>query len=117
LGDDIKKVTHALGIDKAVEVVADALGIDDCGCDKRQETLNKLFPRNKNVEWLTDEEYSFLKSLVGKRGWKFEERKQLTNIYNLTFNKTNKVTSCGSCLTDMVRQLAPLVTAYEQEDE
>lgn len=44
LGDSIAKVTHATGIAKAVETVTQAVGIPDCGCKKRQEQLNKLFP-------------------------------------------------------------------------
>lgn len=44
VGDSIAKLTHAIGLDKVVEKVADALGIEDCGCGKRQEILNKAFP-------------------------------------------------------------------------
>lgn len=43
LGDTIAKVTEATGIKKAVKVVATILDAD-CGCDKRQEKLNKRFP-------------------------------------------------------------------------
>jgi hypothetical protein len=31
------------GVKKAVEVISEATGIE-CGCDKRQEQLNKIFP-------------------------------------------------------------------------
>src|SRR3989304_8737186 len=44
LGDTIAKITHAVGIDKVVDGVADLLGVEDCGCSKRQELLNKLVP-------------------------------------------------------------------------
>ena len=44
LGDTIAKITHALGIDKVAETVAHALGQEDCGCGKRQEALNQMFP-------------------------------------------------------------------------
>lgn len=117
LGDDLEKFTSATGIKKAVEVVSDALGIDDCGCDKRRDILNKLFPKNKDVEWLTEDEYKFLKANEGRTQWTHPQRVTLTEIYNMTFNKNNKVTSCGSCLKDMQRSLAPLVTAYEKEGE
>jgi hypothetical protein len=40
LGDTIAKITHYTGISKAVEVVTEALGIEDCGCDRRREELN-----------------------------------------------------------------------------
>lgn len=44
LGDTIAKVTHAVGLDKVAESVAKAVGKDDCGCNKRREKLNELFP-------------------------------------------------------------------------
>lgn len=47
LGDTIAKVTEALGIDKVAEAVAQAMGKEDCGCKKRQQTLNDMFPYKK----------------------------------------------------------------------
>ncbi len=47
LGDTIAKVTSALGLDKVAEKVAHAVGKEDCGCNKRKQTLNDLFPYNK----------------------------------------------------------------------
>ncbi len=46
LGDSIEKVTRATGIKAIVEKGAKAMG-KDCGCSKRQKTLNDLFPYNK----------------------------------------------------------------------
>ena len=46
LGDTIAKITKATGIKKVVNTVAKATG-KDCGCGKRQDTLNRLFPYNK----------------------------------------------------------------------
>ncbi len=46
LGDTVAKITQATGIAKAVETVTHAAGIPDCGCKKRQEQLNQLFPYN-----------------------------------------------------------------------
>lgn len=48
LGDTIAKVTHAVGLDKVAESVAKAVGKEDCGCNKRREKLNELFPYNNN---------------------------------------------------------------------
>ena len=45
LGDTIAKITKATGIKKVVDTVAKKTG-KDCGCKKRQETLNRLFPYN-----------------------------------------------------------------------
>jgi hypothetical protein len=47
LGDTIAKMTNALGIDKLAEEVAQAMGKSDCGCKKRQQRLNELFPYKK----------------------------------------------------------------------
>jgi hypothetical protein len=44
LGDTIAKITNTLGLDKLAEEVAQAMGKKDCGCNKRQEKLNEMFP-------------------------------------------------------------------------
>ena len=43
LGDTIEKITAKTGIKKVVKTVAG----EDCGCDKRRDTLNRVFPYNK----------------------------------------------------------------------
>lgn len=48
-GDTIARFTKATGIEKAVKKVAKAVGVEDCGCSKRQEALNKLIPYNKDA--------------------------------------------------------------------
>ena len=45
LGDTVAKITKATGIKKVVDTVAKATG-KDCGCDKRQDTLNRFFTYN-----------------------------------------------------------------------
>ena len=47
LGDAVAKLTHFLGIAKLVEELTEAAGIEDCGCDRRREKLNELFPFKK----------------------------------------------------------------------
>jgi len=42
LGDTIAKITHATGIAKVVKIIN-----PDCGCDERQEWLNKKIPYKK----------------------------------------------------------------------
>lgn len=44
LGDTIAKITHALGIDKLAQGVANLLGEEDCGCGRRREVLNNIMP-------------------------------------------------------------------------
>tara|TARA_R100000458_G_scaffold8654_1_gene6838 strand:- start:1739 stop:1903 length:165 start_codon:yes stop_codon:yes gene_type:complete len=46
LGDSIEKITKATGIKKVVKKVSEITG-KDCGCNKRKDTLNRLFPYNK----------------------------------------------------------------------
>ena len=44
LGDTIEKITEVTGIKKVVEKIT---GDDDCGCNKRKDNLNKMFPYKK----------------------------------------------------------------------
>ena len=50
LGDTIEKITKATGIKKVVDTVAKATG-KDCGCNKRKDNINKMFPYNPNGMW------------------------------------------------------------------
>lgn len=43
-GDTIAKITHATGLDKVADKVAKMAGKDDCGCGRRREVLNEVFP-------------------------------------------------------------------------
>jgi len=43
LGDSIEKITKATGIKDLVEKITKG----DCGCDKRKDKLNKIFPYDK----------------------------------------------------------------------
>jgi len=47
LGDTIAKFTHATGLDKLAESLAEAVGAEDCGCKGRQKYLNEIFPYTK----------------------------------------------------------------------
>ena len=42
LGDTVAKITNATGIAKIVKIIT-----PNCGCDKRQEWLNKTVPYKK----------------------------------------------------------------------
>lgn len=48
LGDLIAKAAKLTAMDKVAKFAAKAAGKKDCGCSKRQETLNKRFPFNKD---------------------------------------------------------------------
>ena len=47
LGDSIEKITKMTGISNLAQMGAKALGNKDCGCAKRKNNLNRLFPYNK----------------------------------------------------------------------
>ncbi len=47
LGDSIEKFTTATGIKKAVTTKGRRVGVKDCGCKKRKDKLNKMFPYKK----------------------------------------------------------------------
>ena len=51
LGDSIAKVTSATKLDKIAESIAKSLGKQDCGCSKRQEKLNNIFPYG-DAKWI-----------------------------------------------------------------
>ena len=46
LGDSVEKFTKATGIKKIVEKISEKTG-KDCGCRKRKDKLNKMFPYGK----------------------------------------------------------------------
>jgi hypothetical protein len=46
LGDSIEKVTQMTGVKKVVETISKKMG-KDCGCGKRVDNLNRMFPYNK----------------------------------------------------------------------
>ena len=45
-GDTVEKITKATGIKKIVETVSEVTK-SDCGCNKRRDTLNRMFPYDK----------------------------------------------------------------------
>ena len=47
LGDSIEKITRMTGIKSLAQMGAKVVGKKDCGCNKRKETLNKVFPYKK----------------------------------------------------------------------
>jgi len=111
LGDTIEKITKATGIKKVVDLL-----FDDCGCDKRKEKLNKMFPYK--VECLEEKEYNYLKEIYSKSTSRLNitQREALLLIYNKTFNKNQKQTSCSSCWISMLRELKVIYNEYETKE-
>lgn len=48
LGDTIEDINRRLGVTSIVKKVSSAMGIEDCGCDKRRDALNRMFPYDTN---------------------------------------------------------------------
>tara|TARA_Y100000004_G_scaffold61102_1_gene68407 strand:- start:997 stop:1161 length:165 start_codon:yes stop_codon:yes gene_type:complete len=48
LGDSVEKFTKATGLKSLMDISMEAVGIKDCGCNKRKQWLNNRFPyKNK----------------------------------------------------------------------
>ena len=111
LGDQVEKITKATGIKKAVDTVFDKLG-KDCGCDKRKEKLNELFP-SKKPECFTEEEFSLMQMAIDTKKVKFtaEETKLYTNIYNRVFNQRVECIPC-SFKNTVWKQLVKVYNQY-----
>ena len=108
LGDTIKKITQATGIEKLVKFVAG----EDCGCDERQKILNQKF-RYDVPKCLKEDEYNYLKKTINKEVIKADEQRRLIKIYNRIFLNPREFTSCGSCLRIMVNELKAILQTYE----
>ena len=110
LGDTIEKITEATGIKKIVESL-----FDDCGCNKRKEILNKIFPYKVNC--LEENEFKELSEWFKHNRLQVnaEQQKMLLKIYNRVFNKNLKFSTCGSCVRNMVRDLERVYIEYSND--
>ena len=110
LGDTIEKITEATGIKKAVKFIAG----EDCGCDKRKEKLNQLFPYKK-PECLTEYEYNYLveEMRVAKNVIPQLTQVKMLKIYNRVFHDKKKPSSCGPCFLEPYNALKKLILEYK----
>ena len=116
-GDTIEQITEATGIKAVVEVFSKATGID-CGCDKRKETLNKLFPYNSNINCLTEADYNLLTTFLDplKNTLTPDEQKIVSDIYFNVFNFRLQLSSCGSCWKGKIDELRKVYNEYKLND-
>jgi hypothetical protein len=113
LGDTIEQV---LEVTKIAKVAKWILG-EDCGCEERKEKLNKLFKYAK-PKCLTEDEHKYLSKseVLNKNLITPSEQRELLKIYNRVFNKRMQPTSCGSCVREVVMELAKVVNEYKDEN-
>jgi hypothetical protein len=109
LGDTIEKVTKATGIKKLVKWIAG----EDCGCDQRKETLNKLFRYNKPL-CLEEHEYNYLNTFFNNPKGVINSQTQgeLLKIYNRIFQTKKQKSSCSSCVRTMINELNKIYNTY-----
>ena len=63
LGDTVAKITHYTGISKLSEVLSKALNIEDCGCSRRQESLNNFISYQSSKNPSEEGEYKVLQNI------------------------------------------------------
>ena len=112
LGTKIADVTSALGLDKVAETVADVLGAEDCGCAKRAEDLNKLFP-NRALNDLSNEDFNYLTEFfkANRTYVNSKEQKELVTIFNNVFNSKRVVSNCSPCVANLIKDLKKIYGA------
>lgn len=110
LGDTIEKVIKTTGLDKFVDG-------KDCGCDKRKEKLNELFPYRYKARCLTEDEYNQYKAFkeVRKITLSKEQVDYVCELYASVFNRQVWY-PCVSCspkpLISMIDKLDTLFDTY-----
>lgn len=111
LGDTVEKVLRKTGIDKVAKAV---LG-EDCGCDKRQELLNDLFPYKK-YNAPTDEELDIIEWLFerGRTTISSSMVKEIYCIYNRIFNDNLRPTNCSSCFKPVRQKLLKIHNEFNR---
>ena len=117
LGDTIKKITSATKIDKLAKKIAKAVGKDDCGCDERQEKLNKMFPYKTEEREYDEDSPMHLKQEIlcvwekikDGQAPDVETKKRFVELYNTIYKtKYKPTTNCGSCLHTMWKGIKSL---------
>lgn len=113
LGDTLEKVFDKTGIAKVVKWIAG----EDCGCDKRKEKLNKMFPYRK-PNCLTEEEHGILDNYFKRDSAEISPSDQhaLLKVYNRVLNVKQEPTSCVDCWRDIVMKLRNIYNEYKDAD-
>lgn len=108
-GDTVEKVTKATGIKKLTKWLVG----EDCGCDERQKKLNKLIPYKK-PNCLEEYEFNYLSSWFDRNTSIItaKNQKDLLKIYNRVFNERKELSSCSTCVKEIVVNLEKIYKEY-----
>ena len=108
LGDTIAKATEVTGIDKLAKFI---LG-EDCGCDKRKDKLNELFPYRKS-ECLTEDEYNYL-STYFESTTTFDKARpsHITTVTSIHDRLFSTVTNCFNCFPEIHSKIKLIYETY-----
>jgi len=115
LGDTIEAVLTTTGIKKIFEIFVDG---EDCGCDKRKEKLNELFPYRFKARCLTELEYNSWKDFKEVRTLKISWAQivYVCDLYASVFSRQTWY-PCSGCspkpLINMIDKLDKVYDAYE----
>ena len=110
LGDTIEKIIKATHLDIFVNG-------KDCGCEKRKEKLNELFPYRFKARCLTEEEYNSWKEFKAIRTLTIskEQVDYICELYASVFNR-QLWKPCSSCspkpLISMIDKLDKVYSSY-----
>tara|TARA_R110001632_G_scaffold155108_2_gene273252 strand:+ start:1475 stop:2032 length:558 start_codon:yes stop_codon:yes gene_type:complete len=111
VGDTVAKITKATGVDKLVKFIAG----EDCGCDERQETLNKMF-KYKKINCISEEDYIYLSDFLGSNPTKVNhsQKVRLITISNSIFNQNESTDiNCSTCIVGIINKLKKYLQVYK----
>ena len=57
------------------------------------------------------------KGLGDSQSWKQEEQREILKISNRVFNEKREVSSCGSCVRELIKQMERLYDIYKEEHD
>lgn len=116
LGDTVEKVAKKTGVKKLVEFFTPEG--KDCGCDKRKETLNRLFPYNK-PNCMNKEQYDAWTKFKNRKDKNKVTSQQQDLIVGLLLDIHNmSVSKCPNCngaiWKKWIRMIDQVYETYEQ---
>ena len=118
LGTTIEKVLNSKILKPLTDLVKEVLWSDseDCGCEERKKMLNKLIPYKRKVNWLSKDDYIFMRDFTEKWENGLKDDKKATS-HNPTIIQISQV----YCRVFNLKYLAPICTCspkvYKQKVE